>query len=78
MRSVAVLLAGSLSYYTNLMSPIMADTSAAMIVSFVIVLSCLPLIKGLIQTLHEIRMLRRSQSKVDEFLEDDETIEISA
>jgi divalent metal cation (Fe/Co/Zn/Cd) transporter len=78
MRSVAVLLAGSLSYYTNLISPIMADTSAALIVSLVILLSCIPLIKGLTQTLSEIRMLRRSQSKVDEILEDDKTIEICA
>ena len=74
MRSVAVLLAGSLSYYTHLISPAMADSSAAIIVSLVIFLSCLPLIKGLFYTLREIRLLRRRQTNTDESLE--ETIEI--
>ena len=74
MRSVAVLLAGSLSYYTHLISPTMADSSAAIIVSLVIFLSCLPLIKGLVDTIREITVLRRRQTNTDELLE--ETIEI--
>jgi Co/Zn/Cd efflux system component len=62
MRSVAVFLSGALSYYTHLISPTMADSSAAIIVSFVIFFSCLPLIKGLIDTLREITVLRRRQT----------------
>jgi len=60
MRSIAVLLAGAISYYTNLISPITADAAAALVVSLVIFLSCIPLCKGLLKTFHEITVLRES------------------
>jgi hypothetical protein len=60
LRSVAVLLAGSLSFFTNLISPAIADASAALVVSLVIFLSCVPLVRGMAKTLQEIITMRQS------------------
>jgi len=59
MRSIAVLLAGGISYFTNIISPEVADASAALIVSLIIFLSCLPLFNGLYKTCREIIILKR-------------------
>ena len=60
MRSIVVLLAGALAYFTDIISPTVADASAAIFVSAVIFLSCIPLIKGLLKTVHEITIMRES------------------
>lgn len=60
LRSVAVLVAGALSFFTNLISPTFADASAALVVSLVIFMSCVPLVKGMAKTLHEIILMRQS------------------
>ena len=60
MRSIFVVGAGSLAYFTHLISATVADASAAIFVSTVIFLSCIPLIKGLLKTFHEITIMRES------------------
>jgi len=55
LRSVAVLIAAGIASVSDIISPEAADSIAAVIVSFIILLSCLPLTKGLIHTAIEIR-----------------------
>lgn len=59
-RSVAVLLAGSLVYFCKSLSSTKADAAAALVVSIIIFISCIPLFKGLIITSHEIWILKQS------------------
>ena len=61
MRSIALIFAACLSYFTDLVSPAIADASAAIFISFIIFLSCIPLIKGLIKTLCELLQMRRER-----------------
>ena len=67
MRSIAVLLAGGISYFTNIISPEVADASAALIVSLIIFLSCLPLFNGLYKTCREIIILKRGPPLAQRF-----------
>ena len=62
LRSMAVLSAACIAYNTDLVSAEVADAVAAVIVSFIILLSCLPLTKGLLYTAMEIRHMHRHAS----------------
>lgn len=62
LRSIAVLSAACIAYNTNLVSAEVADAFAAVIVSLIILLSCLPLTKGLVNTAMEIRHMHRHES----------------
>lgn len=65
MRSIAVLIAASVSWYFNL-NPSLADATAALIVSGIIALSLGPLIVGLIQTWNELMELREEERRSKE------------
>jgi len=54
LRSIAVLVAGGLAFYFNIISASTADAMAALIVSFIIFFSCVPLLKGLYNISYEI------------------------
>lgn len=60
LRSIAVLLAGSVSFFTNVLSPTSADALAALVVSIVIFMSCVPLVRGMAKTLSEIIAMHQS------------------
>ncbi len=59
MRSSAMLISGAFSYYTNLISPDLADAAAALVVSLAIFGSCVPLVQGLVQTFRGILVLKK-------------------
>ena len=59
LRSVAVLVAAGIAYLSDVISPDEADSYAAVFVSFIILLSCGPLLQGLYYTAQEIRDMRR-------------------
>jgi Co/Zn/Cd efflux system component len=61
LRSISVLSAGGIAYYTNLIDASTADAAAAFSVSLIIFFSCIPLIQGIYNTLHEIIALRRQK-----------------
>ena len=67
LRSIAVLVAASLSELVEGITPEEADASAAVVVSALIVLSLIPLLKGLIQSNHELRLIK-AEEKNDELL----------
>lgn len=56
-----MLLAASIAYCTDgILTPDFADAAAALIVSLIILLSCVPLIFGLKKTFMEIQVLKKS------------------
>lgn len=59
LRSIAVLVAASLSYVFNSISSDLADASAAIVVSIIIAASLGPLIVGLLRTWGELKELKR-------------------
>ena len=54
MRSIAVLVAAGIAFLFDAVTPDAADATAAMVVSFVIIVSLLPLLQGLYLTATEI------------------------
>ncbi|GFH47311.1 hypothetical protein CTEN210_03786 [Chaetoceros tenuissimus] len=65
MRSIAVLVAASISWYFNI-DPSLADATAAIIVSAIIALSLGPLIVGLCQTWGELQTLKKEERESKE------------
>lgn len=65
MRSIAVLVAASMSWYFNI-DPSLADATAAIIVSAIIALSLGPLIVGLCQTWGELQTLKKEERESKE------------
>jgi Co/Zn/Cd efflux system component len=59
LRSVAVLIAAGVAKLFAVITPDEADALAALLVSLVILLSCVPLIQGLFHTAREIRILHQ-------------------
>jgi Co/Zn/Cd efflux system component len=55
LRSIAVIVASCLAYTFNDISPIHADAVAALVVSFLILLSLIPLFQGLVHTFSELK-----------------------
>lgn len=60
LRSVAVLIAAGIAYVSDFITPGEADAYAALVVSFIILLSCAPLMQGLFHTAREIREMHQS------------------
>ena len=67
MRSIAVLVAASLSELIEGITPEEADASAAVVVSGLILLSLVPLLKGLVQSYSELSLIK-AEEKNDELL----------
>lgn len=61
LRSVAVLIAAGIAYVSEFITAGEADAYAALVVSFIILLSCGPLIQGLCYTAREIRAMHQGQ-----------------
>ena len=59
LRSVAVLIASDVAFVFLKILPSIADVSGAIIVSIIIAISLGPLFIGLVQTFHDIRIVRR-------------------
>lgn len=59
LRSVAVLVAAGIAYLSDFITPDEADSYAAVLVSFIILFSCGPLLQGLYYTAQEIRDMHR-------------------
>lgn len=64
LRSIAVLVAATIAYSVEDVSPAMADASAAVIVSVIIAVSLGPLIIGLIQTWSELQALKKERHRI--------------
>ena len=61
LRSIAVLVAACLSVLVPKITAEEADASAAVVVSGLIILSLLPLIKGLLHTSQELKMIHAEE-----------------
>lgn len=59
MRSIAVLVAAAIAYLFDAVAPDVADATAAVVVSLIIIISLLPLLQGLYLTAMEIWILTR-------------------
>lgn len=58
-RSISVILAALLAKFTDLVTPEVADASAAVVVSVLIFLTLIPLISGMIQTFKSLKHVNR-------------------
>lgn len=65
-RSIAVIIAALMAQFLEIVTPEVADATAALIVSLLIILSLIPLMKGMIQNLQQLRTIR-----IEEKLEED-------
>jgi Co/Zn/Cd efflux system component len=57
LRSIAVIIAAVIAKLVPAFTPILADASAAVVVSFLIVLSLIPLVQGLVRRILELRAI---------------------
>ncbi|CAB9531532.1 expressed unknown protein (Partial), partial [Seminavis robusta] len=67
LRSIAVLVASSISELVEWVTPEEADAAAAVVVSALIILSLIPLLNGLVQSSRELQLIR-AEEKQDELL----------
>ncbi|CAB9513063.1 expressed unknown protein [Seminavis robusta] len=67
LRSIAVLVASSISELVEWVTPEEADAAAAVVVSALIILSLIPLLNGLVQSSRELQLIR-AEEKQDEIL----------
>jgi Co/Zn/Cd efflux system component len=58
LRSIAVLVAATLSFCIESISPSVADATASIVVSVIIAVSLAPLIVGLLKTISELKVLK--------------------
>ena len=65
LRTIAVLVTTITAEFVDGLTPEVADSSAAVFVSIVILLSLLPLVKGIFKTACELRTLSRQMESLD-------------
>lgn len=63
LRSIAVLVAATIAFFFDSVDGGTADSVAALIVSFIIIVSLIPLLEGLFITAHELWRLYRDPNK---------------